>query len=209
MALQETLTGVKQRVAIAIQDDPTQFLEFDAALSETHTGNANVSDHPVENGVDMTDHIQRTPEELQIVGIVSDTPLLALASLRAEPSIVGGDPQNRSQDAYGFLKGIKDAAQLVQVTTTLRDYASLAITGMSVVRDKDKSKIVELSLVLREIIIATTEQVEAPEPAKKPRKKRTNQGKKAKPPAAPPVAEKSSSALIDGVRAGVKFFFGG
>ena len=193
MAILDRITGGRQKVSITIQENPTQILEFDATLSENHIGNAQTTDHPVESGADLTDHIRSTPEELSLVGVVSDTPLILLSSLRAEPSIPGGDPQNRSQDAYGFIKGIKDAGQLVQVTTTLRDYANMAVTGLSVPRDKDKSKIVEMSISLREIQIATTEQVEAPAPEKSSRKKKTKQGKKTKKPAAAP--EKPQSIL--------------
>jgi hypothetical protein len=193
----DRITGSRQKVAITIQDDPNQILEFDAVLNENHVGNANTSDHPVEAGADLTDHIQRTPEELQLVGVVTDTPLVFLASIRAEPSIPGGDPQNRAQDSYGFLKAIKDAGQLVQVTTTLRDYANMAITGLSVIRDKDKGKSVEAALSLREILIATTEQVEAPEPTNPPRKKKTDQGKKQKKAETAANQQQSSSILSD------------
>jgi len=182
MAFFDSITGKKQKVALTIQDDNTQVLEFDATLSETHIGNAMTTDHPVEDGADMTDHIQRVPEELQLVGIVSDTPVLFLASVRAKPSVPGGDTRNRAQDAYGFVKRIKDAGKLVQVSTTLRDYANMAITGMSTIRDKDTSRIVEMAISLREILIATTEQVAAPEPETKQRRKKTKQGKKTKKP---------------------------
>lgn len=193
----DRITGERQRVSLTIQDDPNQILEFDACLNETHVGNAATTDHPVEAGADMTDHIRRTPEELQIVGMVSDTPLVFLASQRAEPSIPGGDPQNRAQDAYGFVKGIKDTGQLVAITTTLRDYANLAITGLSVMRDKESSKVVEMAISLREILIATTEQVAAPEPANPPRKKKSKQGKKQKGAETAANQAKSSSILAD------------
>lgn len=180
VAFLDRLGGSRKRVALAIQDNPNQVLEFDACISEVHTGNASTTDHPVEQGANLTDHIQRTPEELQLTGIISDTPIVFLASVRAEPSIPGGDPRSRAQDAYGFIKNIKDSGLLCQVTTTLRDYANMAIVSFSVPRDKDRGRSVELSIGLREVLIATTEQVEAPSPVNNSRKKKTNQGKKQK-----------------------------
>ena len=179
MAILDRILGNRRKVSITIQQNATQVLEFDATLSETHTGSAQTTDFPVEDGADLTDHIRRTPEELSITGIVSDTPILFLASFRATPSIPGGDPSNRSQDAYGFLKGIKDAGQLVSIETTLRSYANMAITSMTVQRDKDLSKIMQLDLILREILIATTEQVAPPEPTNASRNGKVRQGKKA------------------------------
>jgi hypothetical protein len=193
----DRITGERQKVAIALQEKPDQVLEFDACLNETHTGSASTTDHPVEAGADMTDHIRREPEELQLVGMVSDTPLLFLASFRAQASVPGGDPQNRAQDAYGFIKTIKDSGQLVQVTTTLRDYANMALVSLSVVRDKDKGKVVEMSITLREIVIATTEQVEAPTPANAARGKKSKQGKKQKGAETAANQAQSSSILSD------------
>lgn len=178
----ERVTGQQQRVSITLEEDTTRVLSFDAAISETHIGNAVTTDHPVEAGSDMTDHIQRTPEELQMVGIVSDTPVLFLASLRAQPAVTGGDSRNRAKDAYTFVKEIKDGGKLVRVSTSLRDYTNMAIVGLSVIRDKETSRVVELTISLREILIATTEQVAAPEPETNARKKQTKQGKKTKQP---------------------------
>jgi hypothetical protein len=178
----DRITGQQQRVSITLEEDTTRVLSFDAAISETHIGNAATTDHPVEDGADMTDHIQRTPEELQIVGIVSDTPVLFLASLRAQPAVTGGDSKDRAKDAYTFIKEIKDGGKLVQVSTSLRDYTNMAVVGLSVIRDKETSRVVEMALSLREILIATTEQVAAPEPETDARKKQTKQGKKTKQP---------------------------
>lgn len=192
------ITGEKQKGSITIQGSiPTRVLEFDAVISEMHIGNAITSEHPVENGSDMTDHVQRTPEELQIVGLVSDTPIIILASLRAEPAVsVGGDPQNRVHDAYAFLKEVKDTGQLVSVSTTLRDYTNMVIVGLVVPRDKDKGRVLEASLTLKEILIATTEQVAPPEPVSTSRASKTNQGRKTKTPA-PPAVEASSTTLLE------------
>lgn len=193
----DRVVDVRQKVALTVQEDPNQFIEFDASLNENHVGNAATSDHPVEGGADMTDHIQRTPEELQLVGVVTDTPIVVQAVDNATPSVPGGDPQNRAQDAYVFVKAIKDAGQLVQVTTTLRDYLNMAITGLSVVRNSEKGRVVEMNISLREILIATTEQVEAPEPVKKTRKKKTKQGKKQKKEETQANQESSRSLLAD------------
>lgn len=60
----------------------------------------------------------------------------------------------------------------------------------------------ELSDVLDEIVadqIATTEQVDAPEPRKKSRKNRDNRGRQQTKPATAPQAEKADSLFARGV----------
>lgn len=157
-----SLFGGPTRVLIGRKDDPTEFLQVEATLEEVHTETASTTDHPVEDGADITDHIRRNPTELSIKGIVSNHPIVVLASIRAQPSIPGGDPSTRAEDAHGWLIENKDQGRLLTVGTTLRTYENMAITGLSVVRDKDRSNVVELDLSLREIVIATTEQVAPP-----------------------------------------------
>ncbi len=185
------ILGTKFRTRIAIVDRETQYLEIDATVSETHTGSAQLTDHPVESSTDITDHIRRLPEELQITGIVSDTPIIALASLRATPSVPGTNPAARAEAAYQFLKDIKDQGRLVDVATKLRDYTSMAITSLSVTRDKDTANVLSFSLSLREIQIATTEVVTPPVPLDTEKKKKKNLGNKAKTETAPEPAKQS------------------
>lgn len=149
--------GFPERVSLTRQEDTSQILEFEATIEEGHEAEAETTDHPVEIGADITDHIRRLPQKLTLKGIVSDYPILLLAPFRAEASVPGGDPGSRAKDAYDWLVDTKDQGLLLQVFTTLTSYSNMAIIGMSVVRDKDKRNILDVDLTLREIIIAETE----------------------------------------------------
>lgn len=191
------LFGGPTRVSLRRQDDPFELVEVEATLSETHTGAAETTDHPVEDGADITDHIRRKPEELTLKCNWSNYQLVYLASFRSDPSIPGGDPATRAEDAYKWLREVKDQGLLLEVTTTLREtYENMAIVGMSVLRDKDRNNILEVDLNLREIIIATTEQVAAPETENPSRGAASQLGRKAATPASAPVAAQSESTLF-------------
>ena len=151
------LFGGPTRVSLTQQETPSEILEFEATVEEGHSGVAETTDHPVEDGADVTDHIRRKPDELTLKGVVSNHPILVLASFRAEPSVPGGDSSTRAEDAYNWLRGVKNLGLLLQVGTTLRDYTNMAIIGMDVIRDKDRGNVLEVDLTLREIIIAVTE----------------------------------------------------
>jgi len=194
------LFGQFQSTVAVVDKEFSDVLTFDALVSATYTGTAEVTDHPVEGTVDISDHIRAMPKELQLRGIVSNHPILFLASFRATPSVPGTDPATRAEAAFLFLEGVKDRGELVHVSTSLFDYTDMAITSLSVTRDKDTSNIVDISLTLREILIATTELVKAPEVGKP-----TSLGKKTKKIAPKPVAEKARSLSVRGIR----FFFGG
>lgn len=51
-------------------------IEFDAVLSEGHETSADATEHPVEAGVAITDHVRRKLRTLEIVGVVTTTPLV-------------------------------------------------------------------------------------------------------------------------------------
>lgn len=50
------------------------FISVDATLGATHAYNNTVTDHPVEKGANLTDHVRPDPARLQITGQVSNTP---------------------------------------------------------------------------------------------------------------------------------------
>jgi hypothetical protein len=179
------------RSTVAIVDNEfVDVLTFDALVSASYTGNAQVTDHPVEGVTDITDHIRALPKELQIRGIVSNHPVMFLASFRALPSVPGTDPATRAEAAFLFLEQAKDQGKLMHVSTSLFDYTNMAITSLSVSRDKDTSNIVDISMTLREVLIATTELVLAPEIGKP-----TSLGKQTKKAAPAPIAAKAQSIL--------------
>jgi hypothetical protein len=54
-------------------------LDFDATLRETHTGTAQTTEHPVEQGVDITDHIRPDRARLSCDVFVTNTPIGQIA----------------------------------------------------------------------------------------------------------------------------------
>ena len=193
------ILGLKKRTIIAIRDDFGQFLEFEATISVSHTATAQTTDHPVESddqgNIDVTDHIRADPETVTINGVISNFPIVLFRTLRGQPSIGGGDPATRLEDAYKFLRGIKEDGKLVDVTTRLREYENMAIIGLSTTQDKDTSEILDITIDLREIRIATTQQTDAPEPTQASSAKKTNRGKKNKTPASANQSTRGQSLL--------------
>lgn len=143
--------GKKRRVRIGGDATTYEFLptggvEFDAVLSESHGGTNEITKHPVETGADITDHIRRQPETLALTGVISNTPLVFLASLTEKP--------DRAERGYQALKKIKDDGTLVRVLTTLREYDNMVIQSMTVNRDVQTGNIVKADLQLVEIFTA-------------------------------------------------------
>lgn len=181
------------RKVVLFDQETLEAIQFDASVSETHAFASQATDHPVEGGVDITDHIRRLPNELTLNVIVSNDPPIILASLRKFPVSGFGDPDTRAQDSVVFLRGLKDNATVVGLDTTLFRYENLYIKSISVVRNARTGNIADMTLGLREIIFATTEQTEAPEPVNPSNKGATSNGSTPKTASTPAVTQSSDS----------------
>jgi hypothetical protein len=180
----------KSRVAVMDQEDAS-FVEWDALISIRYQGDAQITDHPVEGLEDVTDHIRALPVVIDMRAIVSNTPAIAFASLRATPSVPGTDPATRAEAAFLFLEGCKNDGTLLHLVSSLFDYENMAIKSLGCTRDKETSNIIDITLTLRQIQIATTERVAAAAPNVNKQKR----GKQVKAPSATPTAERSEGLL--------------
>lgn len=54
----------------------TYFIGLDATVEERHVAPSTVTDHAVESGTDVADHIRPEPDMLAIQGVISNTPIL-------------------------------------------------------------------------------------------------------------------------------------
>lgn len=120
-------------------------LALDCTVTETHTATSTVTEHPVESGANITDHIRPDPVQLSITGIVSDTPIGSKQVQRAV-SVGGASVQVTQQEppssATGFgraawakLDAIRVAAKPVKVVTRDKTYESMALVSLSVPKE--------------------------------------------------------------------------
>ncbi len=160
MGLFSLVFGARRRVrfGVAVSDEflPVGAVELDASLNETHSSSVDVTQHPVEDGADITDHVRIKPETISITGVVTNTPLIFLASFRESPT--------RAEEAYETMRELLRNREPISVITTLRQYDNMILTNMQTSRDARTGNVVQCTLNFQEIIIANSETVEAPEP---------------------------------------------
>lgn len=141
-------------------------IQLDAVVSEQHTNTVTVTDNPVESGVDVTDHSVVQPKVINIVGVVSDSPLGAEAFSQIVDNVTNlfgsatDSNVTRSAAAYRDLVDIQNRRQFIDVQTNLVLYRNMIITNISVTQDKDNSRIVRLNIECREVIISDTEVIQ-------------------------------------------------
>lgn len=141
-------------------------LTLDASVNETHDTDVDVTDFPVEQGANISDHRRRKPRTITVEGVVSNTPL---------PD--DGDPMNtvtsngftwnsrssadatRASTAYNTLLDLADASRLLTVVTSLQKYENMTITKLSVPRNASIGQALRFTATLREIRVVRNDTV--------------------------------------------------
>ncbi len=112
-------------------------IELDASISQSHELGAEVTDHPVEDGVDITDHVRPKPARVTIQGVVSAHPLVADGQ-----TVEAG----REIDAWAVLEEIILQRLPVTLVTTLRVYQDVILLAVSTIRQGERAIYPQLEL---------------------------------------------------------------
>lgn len=169
-----SLTNTAKQVSIVAVDSQ---ITFDATVSEQHNSVLTITEHPTEVGATVSDHAQKEPDEITIQSIISDTPILLDIADR-QPSVPGGNPDNRAQQAFQELRRLQDTAALLVVTTETHVYQDMMIKSIAVPKDAARRHILDVTLQLKAFRRASVETVEAPEPVEPVHKAKRKQGRK-------------------------------
>ncbi len=169
--------------------------ELDVAVDEVHTFDSDVTEHPVEQGAAITDHIRPRPISVQVVGIVSDTPIGDLATRRGLFSL----PSN---DALAHLLAIRAARQPVTIETSLQRWERMALKSLSMPCDAENGDALRFTAIFVQIDVVTNERTTVRVASPRARGK-TDRGNKPTLPAdtaAPPTVKTLSGAANMGQR---------
>lgn len=133
---------------------------YDGSLSETHTRSSEVTDFPVESGSDLTDNIRQLPAEVEIEGIVSNTPIGKMALLRGLDGGndgTGSDGEKPANEALARLEGIWERRQPVTIQTDLKLYTNMAMTSLEIPRDPTTKNVLKFTASFKQIKIVTNQ----------------------------------------------------
>lgn len=138
---------------------------IDAAITEEFVFDSDVTDHPVEEGADVTDHVRAKPLIITLDCIVSDTPIGAMVELR------DADIEKHSTDAYAQLQMIQEAREPVFIDTSLGRFVDMVLQSLSIPRASDTGDALKFKATFKQVIFVTnartTVRVSVPRAAKK------------------------------------------
>lgn len=164
---------------------------LDAALEETHTLQARATEHPVETGCDVTDHVQSLPASLTLEGIISNTPLSALGLTRFKND-------DRAHAAFKEFEAIVQTGRFIDIVTSLKTYKNMVIEDFVVTRHAHDSDALSFSCTAKQISMVSSRLINIT-PTQQPNlpraRKKKSVGKQPAVKASEPVAQKAQSLL--------------
>lgn len=156
-------------------------LEVDAATLIAREHTAEVSEHPVETGTAIADHVKPANRTLTLEGVISNAPLRTpRTQMHGVVGAVGGAPLRSGQSAVraqvlrwsgGFdrvsecdalLAGLVERGVVVQLDTDRGTDESLVITRYRVDRDGATGNALPITLEMKRIRVVSTSRVEVP-----------------------------------------------
>lgn len=140
----------QEKIPLVITSGGIPVYVADCTVDEGHSASARVTDHPVERGASITDHVQLEARELRVTVFSSTTPL----GLPAR--------EGREREAFAELVAIRDARQLVDVTTSLETYRDMILYKIDTPRSVRDGQSISASLTFKQVVLTSTLAVEVP-----------------------------------------------
>ncbi len=118
---------------------------FDGTITADHSDEVDLTTHPVEDDVDVTDHVQKKQPTLTLTGMVTNTPINATAATEADRAIL----------AYEALLGL--LGEEVTVTTAIRVYPNVVLTSVGVPRQQGGRQLnaLQFAVAFRQVVKAS------------------------------------------------------
>lgn len=164
-------------------------IQIDVSIRETHATAKEISDSPIELGSDISDHIQKKPDEVQLDGMLSNLPSSLID--RGELESTG----NTAEKRYAELLALVDNNEVFELVTGLRVYQNMVFTAFAVDRDNSTGEVIRFRATMREIQFARSETVEVRPTTSGMAEPTTDRGAKPKTPAPPAAAQSAQSTL--------------
>jgi hypothetical protein len=138
---------------------------IDVETDGSHSFSAEITDHEVEEGAEIGDHIDLHPIEVTVTGVVSSHPIGEVAGLRGEDPV---------REAYEKMLEIRAARELVVIQTSLDVFRRMGLMNVDVPTSAETGTSFQFTATFKQINIVTNERttipVAVPQAASKVRK---------------------------------------
>lgn len=213
------MSGIRDVISFFYPEPKARLGEIvvDAFLNETHTFSSEITEHPIESGGTVVDHIHEMPFCLAIDGIISNTPmsLVGLTAFETATRYLNGDNNDFALVAFEKIEELFKKREPITIATSLKTYHKMVLENLSVERGGGAQESLRFSCTARQIRLAHQERIKIPEPkvsSAKPKQKKGLQEAKPIGPEKAEAIEKEKSVMFSGSNAawkGIKNAFSG
>ncbi len=166
----------------------SEIIELDITLDATLNHSMTVTDFPVEDGVNISDHAQEQPKMVTIRSMVSATPL-RLFSFNLSPN------SGRPRAAFEILEALQADKELVRVVTDMKQYDNMLLLNFNAPRRQDTKNALLFTAMFKELRVASSQLVQLPpEEDVQQTATKKEEGGKATPPPEEDQAKKAKAA---------------
>jgi len=176
-----------------------QGLSGQLVIREKSTDDLTITEHPVEQGAQISDHAYKEPAEVTLEYGWSNSSISG--ALGAVGGLISGGDPNYVRATYAKLLALQASRKPFHVVTGKRTYKNMLAKSVGIVTDADTESALLATITCREVIIVETQSTAVP-----PRDVQANPAATASPTdtgtklAAPaPTANVSALARIAGV----------
>ena len=131
---------------------------IDVAEAEQHEFPCEVTAYPIETGADVADHVRLLPIAVTIEGVVTDTPIGSMVSLRSAGQVGQIALQSApSADAYEEMQRIRTAREPITLVTSLGTFDRMILESLSVPRSSSTGDSFAFRATFRQVAMITNE----------------------------------------------------
>lgn len=177
--------STKTRLEFDVAGVDVDVIVLDATVTLTHAGDVDITEHPIEDGANVSDGARAKQATLQFEGVLSDQPLMAPGS-DEEPAYEG-----RAAYLYMALVAVKNAGGVLAVRTALTTYDNVLIKSISAPQAANTGATVKFSMQLTQVTLVRTQTVKLKKVATPKAQPIQKDGAKTATPASDAVAGRS------------------
>jgi len=119
-------------------------ITLDVATVVDHQFSVEVTDHPISEGENISDHVTPQPDGVTVTGIISRTPI--------DPQIISEQISNsRYQRAFDKLRGLKENPRLITLVTQRRQYIDMVLLDLNITDDVATGDSIQFTASFRHI----------------------------------------------------------
>lgn len=139
-------------------DSKLTYMPFNLFISEKHSLKFRVSDHPLQDGATISDHVHQEMQECTVEGMFTNHPLRKLEEVNEvkfkdeyATSDVKPTVSNTALANFEKLKLLAKQRKPVRLVCSLEIYPKMVITGIDYERDSKSGSSIRFTMTLREL----------------------------------------------------------